>query len=446
MIEAGFGRADVTPRVGVELCGFGPFINRKSIAVRDRLWARAMAVRKGPTTLIVVSCDLVGVTHIMTQTVRRIVCERTGVPEANVLVHCTHTHSAPNTFGNLIGWGAEDPPYRELLPGRIAQACIAAVNDLAPAEFRHGTAPCEHIALNREYDRDAPPLAEVLREDWRPAKPELTDTTCHVLTVYRGGQLAGFVSHFSCHPVVCCEETRYIHGDFCGVATNALEREYPGSTGLFLQGAQGDVNSCCVHKPEQESLLALDVIAARYAGSVRQAMAAAKPFEVDVMRSVMRPWMFSRKNISLEQLDAWLAEQEAILAKPGASDTDYVVRMAMVHATTLRSFTAKMRAGQSLDRPIEVYGLRLGPLSLLASPFEIFQAIKRDIVKGAKSAIPLVVGISNDGVGYAPDHEAAKRGGYAADTVPMMTGQLPFANIHDELVRAMLEIDAALVV
>jgi len=45
----------------------------------------------------------------------------------------------------------------------------------------HATFPSERIGLNREYDKDAPPLEDVLRDGWRPAKPELTDAKCHVL-------------------------------------------------------------------------------------------------------------------------------------------------------------------------------------------------------------------------------------------------------------------------
>jgi len=35
---------------------------------------------------------------------------------------------------------------------------------------------------------------------------------------------------------------------------------------------------------------------------------------------------------------------------------------------------------------------------------------------------------ANDAVGYAPDREAAARGGYAADVVPFCCGALPFAD------------------
>jgi len=232
MIEAGFAKVDITPRVGVELCGFGPYLNRHSVGVRDRLWARAMALRHGRRTAVMVSCDLVGVGLATTRRVRALLRERAGVPQDAVMVHCTHTHSGPTTI-DLIGWGDPDDPYNELLPRRIAQAATDALANLSPAEFLHAEVPCEGIGLNREYDRDAPPLEEVLDEDWRPARPELTDTTCHVIRVDKDGRVAGFLSYFGCHPVVCCAATRHIHGDYPGVATNALEREYPGSVGLL---------------------------------------------------------------------------------------------------------------------------------------------------------------------------------------------------------------------
>ena len=57
-MKAGFGVVDITPRVGVELYGFGPYLNRHSIAVRDRIEARAAAFDPFERT---VGSDVVGV-------------------------------------------------------------------------------------------------------------------------------------------------------------------------------------------------------------------------------------------------------------------------------------------------------------------------------------------------------------------------------------------------
>ncbi len=311
----------------------------------------------------------------------------------------------------------------------------------------HSTVPCEGIGLNREYDKDAPPLEDVLRDDWRPAKPELTDTKCHVLKFIdkANGKMDGFMAYFGCHPVVCCQETRYIHGDYCGVAMNNLERENPGAIGLFLQGAQGDVNSCVVHKPEKESLLALDIVAARFANSVRRGLQTAKPLSVSDLKCVDMFQKFSSKAIPLGKIKEMLAENEAVVYAGDASDKSKELRMAVVKMYALRSIISRIEAGEELQIQIgEIQGIRLGPVEFLGAPFEIMQAIKNDVVASAKAPVALVMGITNGNMGYAPDKTAAGRGGYAADIVPMITGRMPFLDIHSELVNALLELDSKL--
>jgi hypothetical protein len=428
----------------VELAGFGPFRNRHSIAVRDRLWARALAAEQDGAITVVVSCDLIGPSRAMTREVRRLVTGAAGLPPEAIMVHCTHTHSGPST-GRCIGWGDPDAPYLEILPSRIARACIEAVGNLREAVLSHAEVPCEGMSYNREYDVRPTDPNLVLREDWRPNKPELTDTTAHVVKAQTNGKLIGFLSYFGCHPVVCCEDTRYIHGDYAGVATNKIEQENPGATGLFLQGAHGDINTCFVHHPEAISLRALDVIAERYARSVRAGFAAAKPLPPGPIRCALREVTFTRKHWELDKLRAMLAEKESVLHAPKADDAADEVRMAMVYAIALRKLIALREAGQPFETPTEVQGIRLGPIELLASPAETFRAIKQEVVAQAKAPIPLVMSVTNEGVGYAPDREtAAKDAGYAAAFVPLMGGTVPFADIHGELARALLSLDAAL--
>ena len=55
--------------------------------------------------------------------------------------------------------------------------------------------------------------------------------------------------------------------------------------------------------------------------------------------------------------------------------------------------------------------------------------------------MPLVLSITNDTLGYAPDKTCAARGGYAADVVPLMGGFIPFANLHEELVRELCALE-----
>src|SRR5262245_60510812 len=118
-LRAGVARGDVTPPLGVELCGYGPFLGRAATGVHDRLWCRAVVLEADRERLVLVSCDLIGVLQETTDAVRATVRERLGVPPERVLIACTHTHSGPNTI-RLIGWGEPDQPYRAGLAGRIA--------------------------------------------------------------------------------------------------------------------------------------------------------------------------------------------------------------------------------------------------------------------------------------------------------------------------------------
>lgn len=444
-MKTGFAKSDITPRVGVELAGFGPFLTRHSVGIRDRLWARAMAVNIADRTAILVSCDLVGVNPSITRKVREIVKEKTGVDGNAVMLSCTHTHSGPSTSG-FFGWGEADYPYLEMLPYRIAKACTEAAGNMEESEMGYAEVLCEGIGLNRVYDKDAPPLEEVLRDDWRPAKPELTDTACRVITLKSREKLKGFISYFGCHPVVCCQQTRYIHGDYAGVATNNIERETPGSVGLFLQGASGDVNSCVVHKPEQEALLALDVIAARYANCVRKGIREAVKVEAESVNCISRQVCFSREKVDLDMLKKELEGKEAVLKKEGITDLDHELRMAVVYIYALRGFIEKLTSGRAeeLNPPVELQCLKAGPVTFFGAPFEVFQGIKNDLEKKARSKIPLLVSNTNEKRGYAPENKKIGVGEYADRMVPIILQYLPYSDVHNEMVENFLALEKSL--
>jgi len=443
-MKIGLQKVEITPRTGVELQGYGPFLNRCSNGVYDPLFARAMAVEAGGRRVVLASCDLIGVSRSLTRQVQTLVGRESGLPADHIMVHATHTHSGPS-LPVYSGWGTPDPPYLEILPGRIAQACVAALSRLRESVLAYAATPCAGVAINREYDAfQGPSIDEVLRADWRPAKPEETDAACQVFKIETDGRVAGFISYFGCHPVVGGPGCRKIHGDFAGVATHRLEKLYPGSVGLFLQGAQGDINTGLVCSEEDDALRALDVLANRYAAAVQAGLQKCRPLKVDTVLGQRLSVKFSRKLWSRRKLRELLTEQESILHAPQARDADYEVRLAAVRALALRRMLEKLAAGESLEPSSDLHGLRVGPVALLGAPFEIFRAIKNEVVQSARAEIPLVMGFTDDSLGYAVDRVKAAQGGYAADLAPLICQAPPFARIHDGLVAGLLALDRTL--
>lgn len=441
-MKIGFGKQDITPRPGVELYGYSGYLNRYASAVRDRLYARSMAVRQGQKTLVLVSCDLIFIPAWLSGEVRRRVARVSGLDPSSVMVHATHTHSGPCV--KVAYRNSYDPPYTALLPRRIAGACLAAVRSLRPAVLSHAQVPCEGIGTNRVYDKFTYGEA-AWEDDFRPDRPELTDTRCHVLRADDGDKLLGFISCFGCHNVVGGSGSTYLHGDYAGIATGMLERENPGSVGLFLQGADGDVNAAGGCRGDDTVLYALDVTAGRYARAVRAGLSRARSLSVQGLATVRLPVRFSRQPPDVARLRRMLADEEAHLDAAGASDEDPKVRWATLRSQALRDILDRLERGDSFENETELQGHRVGPVSFLATPLEVFQAIKNDVVDQAGSPVPLVMSVTNDEQGYAVDRTAAGNPeDYGAYTVPLWKHTLPYRRIHEELIEGLLEVDRRL--
>ncbi len=442
-MQFGLSKVDITPRVGVELSGYGPFLCRRSTAIREPLFARALAASDGTSTVVLTACDLISVPESVVAEVRERVSAATGIPHDHIMTHAIHPHSVPATKPGR-GWGEADPPYMEILPVRIAAACIEAVGNLQPATLSHTVVPCEGIGYNRE-EEGRPEFEDALREDWRPAKPEITDTEAQILRIDTQDRMLGFATYFSCHPVIGSQTSTYIHSDYAGVATNLLARETPGSIGLFLQGAHGNINTCVVHHPEQESLQALDVIASRYARQVRPGIQDAQPLGGDTVAAIRRKVKLTRDPLPECVLREMLAEREAILKAPDAGDADHELRMATVYAIAIRKELARIEAGEPVDENVEIQGLRIGDVVMVGAPFELMVRYKNRVQAQFDKPV-LVMSLCNGVLGYAPEKECFEReGNYAARIVPYLLGEVPFASsLEDELVAELTRLAADL--
>jgi hypothetical protein len=438
-IRAGFGRADITPKIGVELAGFGPFLNRRSTRIFERIFARAIAVDSASGRWVLVSCDLLAVSADVTAQVRALIAAATGWRAHEIAVHATHSHSGPSATPEFIGWGEPDPVYVELLPRRIAAACIDAINDLAPALFSHAEVASDGFGYNRMLPSPGRSNRAVLAGNWHTSRPEDTDTTAHVIRVDRAGRLSGFLAYFSCHPVICCQRTREIHGDFVGVAVNRVERMYPGSVGLFLQGAEGDIDTAYAHGPAAESLGALDRFAGRFAEVIVDGVTRATRIDVTHVSSRSSEAHYTLGPIEEEDLRRRyeLCSRQAQDATLGAQTDEQ--RLALVYVLSLRQTLSRLRNGEPIHRPVTIQALSLGPVTLTATNLEVFHRIKRRF-QAEFGSRALLLSVTNGYLGYAPSRDAyhAPMPTYPAYEVPYYIGYLPFTDsFEDELLHAL---------
>ena len=449
MMKAGFGSSDITPRLGVQLAGYGPYRNRAAQEIVTPLKARAMMMVKGKVRVVVVSVELTGLPRALDRRIREHAAKVARVRADEVFLSVTHTHSCPSV-GGMLGWGEADAMYVETLPGRVAAAVLEAKTNLKEIEWRQAETACEGIAVNRETDTGFAlnaDFGERMKSSWRPDHPEQTDPTVRVLAAYADQKLVGLVHHFGCHPVVYGEKTNAIHGDFVGETSRLLESAHEGAVALFLPGALGDINPKLNHRIPGESKRALKAIGRQYAKTVELGLKQASPMEVGTLKSIRREVTFSRKPWTKTLIERRIRKLQRLFEAPGMTDLPHVGGqpplmtngMELARLEGLRSVWMQFEGDQRPNPSVTVHGVKLGPLVLLGCGLEPYHSLQAGILKGAPQAHSWVVSLVG-GMGYAPDEAAHQRSGYAADFVPLIGGEIPFENIQEELPRELVDL------
>ncbi len=232
--RAGTARVNITPQEPIWLAGYGAR-TKPSEGVLQDIYAKALALQNDtdPPAVIVTS-DLLGFTSQMAATVADGVAKKYGLPRERLVLNASHTHSAPVT-GQLLrpAYPLDDLQvavvrrYTDKLLDQVVDLIGASLRNLAPAQlaFDQGSAG---FAVNRRR--------VTLRQ-----LPGPVDHDVPVLSVRTAdGKLAAVVFGYACHNTVLSDYV--INGDYAGFAQEAIEKDHPGATALFVAGCGADAN------------------------------------------------------------------------------------------------------------------------------------------------------------------------------------------------------------
>jgi len=221
-LRFGFAKRTLTPEIGrrpVYMAGFGH--DRKATGVHDDLWARALAVSDGGTTVVLVAVDLIGLFHADVEEARALL--RQTVPRAELIVASTHVHEGPDTMG-LWGKGqlssGVDPAYLDRVRRTVAATAAEAVGRLQPARLV--------LAKAR-----TPGLIEDTR------LPIVIDDTLVAWQVIGAeGATLGTLVNWSSHPEALGGDNTQVTSDYVHYLRARME-ERLGGTSVFLVGSIG---------------------------------------------------------------------------------------------------------------------------------------------------------------------------------------------------------------
>jgi hypothetical protein len=245
-MKVGFGKQDITPKVGGRLVGYRD--DHYSTGVHDPLLVTTSAIEdaKGNRALII-AFDLLKMESWTIEQLATAVVEATGIQREQILFNCSHTHAGPPESDEN---GAPDGgSYLAFLAAQTQTAARQAVDALEPAETTVLSVPV-NMAVNRNVIL---PNGEYRYfPDYKYFRDQLDgpiDPRPGVMLFRRPGTavMIGAIINHNCHPVFLGVMTTRISADYVGYLRNAMT-ETTGAPVVFLQGHCG--NS---HPPQPES-------------------------------------------------------------------------------------------------------------------------------------------------------------------------------------------------
>ena len=369
--------------------GIGP---GKATGQEGDLRATAIVLELPPSKVAIVSCDVLFVPGDLVDRALARIERETKIPPSNVLVHATHTHHAPSVTA-VHGYGP-DATFGERLEAAIVRSVADADQKLTgDARFFFHLAEEKTIGQNsRLLLKDGKIFWVGPRDDAvRPTGP--FDPELPVLAFRGPGDklLAALFNH-STH-TIGTRRPGVRSPSFYGLAAQELEAEL-GAPVAFLEGASGSTHNLGGVTTGR----AVD----RLKATVRDALAKARPRPVNRVVSVKRPFTFKVRTFDEAEEDRKVVEYCRSRIPAGADATIEV----------FRAMRKTLAPQQGQQRSTTVQAILIGDVALVGVPAEYFTVLGMDIKERSPFPDTFVAELSNDWIGYLPDREAHRLGGY----------------------------------
>lgn len=212
--------------------------NTEAGPVNDPLYVKALVLKSGATTAVIVTVDAVAIAEIgsirndFLAKVRARIKKELGIEPAGVLINASHCHG-------VVCSDIEERTFR---------AVEAAAKKLVPVRAGVGVGFEDRVMENRRLKLKSGKEVDVRHAYSLPPDEEVAevgpiDPTIGVLRLDRNdGKTLAVVYNFACHPIQGVPSGGNT-ADMTGFASRVIENNMgDGAIALFVQGCAGDIN------------------------------------------------------------------------------------------------------------------------------------------------------------------------------------------------------------
>ncbi len=417
ILRAGAATSNITPPLGTSLNG--GMQDRLADNVHDELHARALVLDNGQTSLAIVVCDLCMCPQAIINEAKHLAHGHTRIPLDQMLVSCTHTHSAPTMAPTFQS--EPDPKYNAFLTTRIADAIRRAHHNLAPAKVGWGVGREATQVFNRRWKmKDGVSLVDPFgRPDhvkMNPpvASPDLVepagpiDPEVGVLAVQTAaGRPLALLANYSLH-YVGGTAGNDVSADYYGAFARrvgqllAADGADPPFVGIMSNGTSGNINNINfrekaeAREPYAQIRKVAELLAVE-AARVAQAVDYQAWVPLAVRES--RLWLGRRSTPKDE-----VARAKYILSQAKGPVLQSVEEIYARETVLLNEYPPYVET--------IVQAMRIGDLGIASSPCETFVETGLAIKEQSPLKPTFTIELANDYCGYLPTAEHHKLGGY----------------------------------
>lgn len=413
--RVGYAREDITPSKGVPLSGYGNADKRISTGILDFLYATCVAITDAQdNTVLLISQDLTSSNFY--KEIRTLVNQATGVPEDNIMLAATHTHSGPSQsddHANIVSW-------RTTYMAAVAKAATRAMADRAPAEISVGAVDAEGLNFVRHYLQEG---GHYIGDNFGSlsngkiiAHAEENDPEMQVMKFTRADEAKKDIVmiNWQAHPCMTggVSETN-LSADFIGSTRNYVEKN-TGMQFIYFTGAAGNQNvkSRIEGETPTTDVTEFGQLLGDY---VLQALENMTPVASGEVKTTKLMYEGKVNHTMEDKLD--LAKEVNALYK--ATDRDTANKLAREYGFSsvyhCNGVITRSTMGDTLTMGLHAISIG-GSVSFITAPYEMFAAQGVYIKENTPYDMTFVLTCCNGHTSYLPTEKAYDFGCYESHT------------------------------
>ena len=407
-LQAGYGRADVSPLTPAPMGGYGDSDTRLSTHVMDPTYATCVALKYGEETFLIFTVDVISCQDSVANGLRDSIKAELGIPQTNVIVGATHSHSGAD-------WN-----------GSTSAGCIKAAKDaladLAPATALAGTTKLENMNFVRHYlMNDGTYYGSNFgsTESGFKAHAVEVDNEMSLIKLERADKKAILMVNWQAHPASAARQQDYngISADFVGYARQKVEMD-AGVHFAYYTGPSGNVNPRGKLEGETPASSATyQSYGASLGEKIIEAMAQLQPVEVTDSKS-------TNNKFEVEVDHSWdhmagEASQVVGVWKTQGLEAGHKLAREYGFSSAYHANAIVSRGTYKGVQTKTLTALRVGPLAFINNDYEMFCDHGQYVKENSPYDVTFVItGCS----GYIANELAYSYRSYESDTSPFVSG------------------------